>query len=278
MAALGQINSLRVIKKVDFGVYLDGESSGEILMPQRYVPENCEIDQFIEAFVYKDSEDRIIATTETPLAKLDECAFLEVVAVNTFGAFLNWGLLKDLLVPYREQTVKMEQGKKYLVYVYLDKETDRIVASAKIDKFLDNIPPDYAVGQMVDLIIYQKTELGYKAVINHRHLGIIYANEVFRPLKTGEQLSGYIKKIREDEKIDLSLHKPGQGKSDDASQVILDKLNRNNGFLGYSDKSPAEEIYREFGMSKKTFKMVIGNLYKKKLIDIQKDGIKLMGK
>jgi predicted RNA-binding protein (virulence factor B family) len=231
MVSLGQSNNLRVVKKVDFGIYLDGDSFGEILMPRRYVPENCEIDQILEVFLYKDSEDRIIATTEKPFAKLNECAFLKVEAVNTVGAFLNWGLPKDLLVPYREQTVKMEQGKYYLVYVYLDKETDRIVASAKIDKFLDNIPPEYTVGQEVDLIIYHKTELGYKAVINHRHMGIIYANEVFRPLKSGEKIQGYIKKIREDEKIDLSLHKPGQGKSDDASQIILEKLKQSNGFI-----------------------------------------------
>jgi predicted RNA-binding protein (virulence factor B family) len=276
MANIGQNNSLKIIKKVDFGVYLDGGDSGEILMPMKYVPENAEIDQEIEVFIYKDSEDRLVATTENPLAKLDECAFLEVVAINRIGAFLNWGLLKDLLVPYREQTVKMEQGKKYLVYVYLDKETDRIVASAKIDKFLDNIPPEYAVGQKVDLIIYQKTDLGYKAVINHRHLGVIYANEVFKPLKTGEKIEGYIKKIREDDKIDLSLHKPGQGKSDDASEQILQKLAENNGYLSLGDKSPAEEIYRIFGISKKTFKMVIGNLYKKKQITFENEGIRLI--
>jgi uncharacterized protein len=276
MTVLGQFNNLRVVKKVDFGVYLDGDSFGEILMPQKYVPENCEIDQYVDVFVYKDSEDRVIATAETPLAKLDECAYLEVVAVNTIGAFLNWGLQKDLLVPYREQKVKMEQGKKYLIYIYLDKETERIVASAKIDKFLDNLPPDYEVGQLVDLIVYQKTDLGYKAVINHRHMGVIYSNEVFRPLKTGEKLQGYIKKIREDEKIDLSLHKPGEGKSNDAAQQILDKLKENNGFMPLGDKSPAEEIYRVFGMSKKTFKMVIGNLYKNKIVIIETNGIRLI--
>ncbi|MBN2486146.1 MAG: GntR family transcriptional regulator [Bacteroidales bacterium] len=275
MAIIGQINSLKIVKKVDFGVYLDGGEHGEILMPKRYVPATCETDQLIDVFLYKDSDDRLIATTEIPFVKINECAVLEVVAVNTAGAFLNWGLPKDLLVPYREQTHKMETGKRYLVYVYLDKETNRIVASEKIDKFLDNTPPVYEVGQEVALIVYHKTDLGYKAIINHRHTGILYLNEVFQPLQNGQNLTGYIKKVRDDDKIDLSLHKPGQGKSNEASSVILAKLKENNGFLPYCDKSIADEIYQVFGMSKKTFKMVIGNLYRKGAIVITENGIKL---
>jgi uncharacterized protein len=275
MALLGQTNSLRIVKKVDFGFYLDGESFGEILLPRRYAPENCEIDSFLEVFLYKDSEDRIIATTETPLVKVDECAFLKVVSVGTVGAFLDWGLLKDLLVPFREQTAKMEVGNYYLVYAYIDKETDRIVASAKLDKFLDNLPPEYKSDEEVDVMIYQRTPLGYKVVINNRHLGIIYENEVFQPLQTGQKIKAYIKKVREDDKIDLSLNKPGKGRSLDASSILLEKLKENNGFLPYSDKSPAESIYQYFGLSKKTFKMALGNLYKQRLITLSKDSIKL---
>lgn len=279
MAEIGKYNNLRVIKHVDFGVYLDGDAYGEILLPKRYVPENCQEDDMLDVFLYKDSEDRIIATTEKPFVQVGECAFLRVVATGTVGAFLDWGLPKDLLVPYSEQHLRMEEGKSYLVYVFRDSETDRIIASSKLDRYIDNTMPEYKSGQEVDIWISNRTDLGYKAIINNLHWGILYANEVFRPLKTGDKLKAYIKKVRPDDKIDLSLEKPGYARTDNAAANILKLLeNSRDGFLPYNDKTDAELIYKIFGMSKKAFKMSIGNLYKNKLIEIKPDGIKLVKK
>ncbi|MBN1822304.1 MAG: GntR family transcriptional regulator, partial [Prolixibacteraceae bacterium] len=204
MAEVGKINKLKIIRSVDFGVYLDGEELGEILLPQKYVPEGFFGGDEIEVIVYFDSEDRIIATTEKPLAEVGQFAFLECVAITKVGAFLNWGLQKDLLVPFREQRHKLEEGKSYVVYVYLDHTTNRIVASAKVDKFLDNLPVEFEEGEEVDLLIYGISEIGYKAIVDEVSSGILYKNEVFKPVKVGEQLKGYIKKVREDDKIDLT--------------------------------------------------------------------------
>src|SRR3989339_95113 len=265
MAKIGQFNKLRVVKKLDFGIYLDGDSHGEILMPKQYVPENCNPEDEIDCFIYLDSEDRIIATTLTPFAKVGEFAYLEVVSVSAIGAFLKWGLPKDLFVPFREQKQKMEVGRFYLVYLYLDEDTNRIAASAKLEQFLLDVPPEYSVGQEVDLLIYHKTDLGYKAIINTEHLGVLYKNEVFQELRPGQKIKGYINKIREDKKIDLALQKPGFEKIDSLTDVILKKIAENNGFLEVSDKTEAGKIYELFGVSKKTFKKAIGALYKKKL-------------
>jgi hypothetical protein len=270
---IGKINKLRVVKELDFGVYLDGGQSGEILMPRRYVPADCKPDDEVEVFIYLDSEDRLIATTEKPFAMVGDFALLEVTSVNSVGAFMDWGLLKDLLVPYREQSQPMQRDKTYMVY---DSISNRIVASSKIDKFLDNMPPNYEVGQEVDLIIANQTELGYKAIINKLHTGIIYKNEVFQTLKRGQKLKGYIKKVREDEKIDLSLLKPHYRKVDDVSEIILNKLKENGGFIDVTDKSPAESIYDMFGVSKKAYKMAVGNLYKAKRIILELKGIRLV--
>jgi uncharacterized protein len=272
---IGKLNKLRVVKELDFGIYLDGGEDGEILMPIRYVPENCKPEDIIEAFIYLDSEDRLIATTEIPYAMVGEFAMLKVVMVNEVGAFLDWGLLKDLLVPFREQTVKMEEGKSYLVYLYLDAQSNRIVASEKINKFLDNVPPEYKTGQEVDLIISNQTDIGYKAIVNNTHWGILYKNEVAQKLQRGQHLKGYIKKVREDEKIDLSLLKPGYEKVNDISKMILEELEDRGGFIEITDKSPAESINKLFGVSKKTFKMAIGHLYKNKRITIEDKGIRL---
>lgn len=276
MVELGKMNKLRVVKEVDFGVYLDGGCYGEILMPKRYVPEGCKPEDMLDVFVYLDSEDRIIATTEKPYAMVGEYACLKVVSVNRVGAFLDWGLMKDLLVPYNEQYKKMEVGNWYVVRLYIDEDTERIAATAKIEEFLDQEPKDYKEGQEVDLMIFGHSELGYKAIINNKHTGMLYSNEVFRKIKIGERLKGYIKKLREDGKIDLMLDKPGYKKVGDISTQILDKLKEQNGFLPLGDKSPAEEIYNMFGISKKAFKMTIGGLYKSRLITIEKDGIKLV--
>ncbi len=275
MAKIGQFNKLRVVKKLDFGIYLDGDSHGEILMPKQYVPENCNPEDEIDCFIYLDSEDRIIATTLTPFAKVGEFAYLEVVSVSAIGAFLKWGLPKDLFVPFREQKQKMEVGRFYLVYLYLDEDTNRIAASAKLEQFLLDVPPEYSVGQEVDLLIYHKTDLGYKAIINTEHLGVLYKNEVFQELRPGQKIKGYINKIREDKKIDLALRKPGFEKIDSLTDVILKKIAENNGFLEVSDKTEAGKIYELFGVSKKTFKKAIGALYKKKLIDLNDKGIRL---
>jgi uncharacterized protein len=275
MAEIGKQNTLRIDRELDFGVYLDGEELGDILLPRRYVPEDCKVDDLIDVFVYFDSEDRIIATTEKPTITIGEFGMLKVLAVNEIGAFLEWGLLKDLLVPFSEQKQKMEVGKSYLVYAYIDHVTNRIVASAKIDKFLDNIPADYTVGQAVDLIIENQTDFGYKAIINNSHWGVLYNNEVFQSLEKGQHIAGFIKKIRDDDKIDLCLDKPGFEKVDILSEKIINVLKENNGFIALSDKSPAELIYDMFGVSKKTFKKAIGALYKQRLIIIENEGIRI---
>jgi len=273
---IGKYNTLRVIKEVDFGVYLDGEDEGEILMPVRYVPKECKVGDSVDVFLYLDSEDRPIATTEKPYAQVGEFAMLRVKSVNKIGTFLDWGIMKDLLVPFREQKVTMTEERSYLVYIYVDEESKRIVASAKLNKFLDKSLPEYTIGQEVDLVIESETELGYKAIVNNLHWGILYENEVFEQLAKGLKVKGYIKKIRTDNKIDLSLQPIGYGKVDPMSQMILDQLKKEGGFIAVSDKSEAELVYRVFGISKKTFKQAVGSLYKKRLITIGPDGIRLI--
>lgn len=276
MAAIGTLNELEVVKTVDFGVYLDGGSHDEILLPKRYVPENCQTGDRLEVFIYLDSEDRLVATTEKPLAMVGEFAMLKVVEITSFGAFLDWGLMKDLLVPFREQQEKMEKGKSYLVYVYLDNESQRIVATSRLDKCLGNIPVDYEAGEEVDLIIAGKTDLGYKAIVDNSHWGVIYHNEVFQPLHPGEKLKGFIKQVRPDEKIDLRLDKPGYEKIDSISQGILDQMKAAGGFLPFNDKSDPELIVKTFKTSKKNFKKALGSLYKQHLITIEENGIRLV--
>jgi len=275
MAEIGQINELRIVKELDFGIYLDGGEHGEILMPKRYIPEGCKPEDIIQAFIYRDSEDRIIATTEEPFAKVGDFAFLKAVSVSTVGAFLDWGLSKDLLIPYREQSHKIEVGKKYIVYVYLDIDSQRIVASSKIDRFLDNVPPPFKPDEEVELFIVNKTELGYKAIINNTHSGIIYQNEVFQTIRQGEKLKGFIKKVREDEKIDLYLIKKGAEQRDELSTRILNYLKKNGGFMNITDKSDPQIIYKQFEVSKKNYKIAIGLLYKQKMIVLEDDGIRL---
>ncbi len=276
MAQIGKLNHLEVLKELDFGIYLDGGDLGEILMPKRYVPEGTMLGDFIEAFIYLDSEDRLIATTEKPLAQIEEFALLEVVSVTPVGAFLNWGLPKDLFVPFREQRKPMEVGKKYLVYVYLDTDSKRIAASSKIENYLDNIPVDYDENEEVDLIIVNETDLGYNAIIDYSHLGILYKNEVFQELNPGDRVQGYIKKIRPDGKIDLRLDKIGYEKITSFVDRIIVELQKNKGFLPLTDKSSPEEIYKTFKISKKNFKAAIGALYKKRFIALEDNGIRLL--
>lgn len=276
MAEIGKLNHLYVIKEVDFGIYLDGGDLGEILMPKQYVPEGTQPEDMIDAFIYLDSEDRLVATTLKPKAMVEEFALLEVVSVTQVGAFLDWGLMKDLFVPFREQRQPMEEGKKYLVYVYLDQNSKRIAASSKIEQFLDNIPVDYDEGEDVDLIIVNPTDLGYNAIIDNSHLGVLYKNEVFQELNPGDKVQGFIKKIRTDGKIDLSLVKAGYEKISEFADKIIAQLEKHEGFLPFTDKSSPEDIYKTFKFSKKNFKTAIGALYKKRMIVLEDNGIRLV--
>lgn len=277
MVEIGKLNKLMVVKKVDFGIYLKGEEFGEILLPRRYVPKNCEIGNIMEVFIYFDSEDRIIATTEKPYAVVGKFALLKVISVNSVGAFIDWGLPKDLLVPFREQKQEMEEGESYVVFIYLDKSR-RIVASSKLDKFLDTLPINFQEGQEVELLICYQTDIGYKAIINGCYGGILYKNEVFQILEKGQQIKGFIKKVRDDKKIDLCLHRPGYEKVDDLSERIIDTLKKRGGFISVGDKSSPKIIYGLFGVSKRTYKKAIGVLYKERLITFEHNGIKLRGK
>ncbi|OPZ95683.1 MAG: hypothetical protein BWY72_02008 [Bacteroidetes bacterium ADurb.Bin416] len=274
MAILGKINPLKVVKQVDFGLYLDGGSDGEILLPKRYVPEGVEIGDTLPVFIYNDSEDRIIATTEKPLALVGEFAFLEVVEVSGPGAFLEWGLMKQLFVPFREQREPMVVGRSYPVFVYVDFESHRITASSKLARFIDTSRPELNDGDEVDLMVYQRTDLGWKAIVNQQYSGVLYENEVFQPLSIGQTLKGYIKQVRPDDKIDLMLQKPGFEKVDDFSKELYERLKGAGGFLAVTDKSPSELIYNLFGVSKKTFKKAVGDLYKKRLIVLEETGIR----
>ena len=272
---LGKFNVLEVVKTVDFGVYLDGEEEGEILLPTRYVPEECNIGDFLNVFLYLDNEERLIATTLTPLVQVGEFACLEVSWVNQFGAFLNWGLMKDLFVPFREQKMKMLVGKKYVIHAHIDEDSYRIVASAKVDKYLSKELPAYQPNDEVSILIWQKTDLGFKAIVENEFSGLLYDSEIFQHLQTGMQLKAFVKQVREDGKIDLMLQKPGFEKIDDFSDKLLSYIKENGGSIQLNDKSPAEEIYDAFQVSKKTFKKAVGDLYKKRLIVIEANGIRL---
>jgi predicted RNA-binding protein (virulence factor B family) len=276
MAYIGRFNRLTVTKLVDHGVYLDAVWLGEVLLPNRDVPENCQVGDKIGVFIYLDSEDRLIATTKRPLAQAGEVACLNVIQVNRVGAFMDWGLPKDLLVPFNQQQPTMEEGKSYLVYVHVDEETNRIIASSLLNKFISKDVPEYQSGQAVELHVSEKTDLGYACVIDHQYWGLLFYSDVVKPLKIGQHIKGFIKRIRDDGKVDLSLQAPGFAKVDDLTRRVLRALNENNGFLGLSDKSPPEAIYEKFGTSKKSYKMTIGNMLKKKLISIEKDGIRLL--
>ncbi len=273
---IGTINSLQVIKQVEFGVYLDGGEFGEILLPKRYVPDHLSVEDNIDVFIYCDSDDRLIATTETPLAMVGECAWLKVKDVNRVGAFMNWGLPKDLLVPYNEQYSAMEMGKSYPVCVLLDNESNRIAASSKLYQFLEEHSDDFTPQQAVNLLIIQRTDLGFKAVINHTHLGLIFHSDVFQNLKLGQKIKGYIKDIRDDGKINLSLQLPTQEKREELSETILDYLKKNGGSSTLTDKSPPEEIYKQFKVSKSNYKKALGSLYRQRIIDIDKQQITLL--
>lgn len=272
---LGRYNQLEVVKEVDFGVYLNGDEDGEILLPKRYVPEGTKPGDVLNVFIYLDMEERLVATTLQPYVQVGEFACLEVAWVNQFGAFLNWGLMKDLFVPFREQKMKMQKGKRYVVYVHLDEESYRIVASAKVEHFLSTEKPDYQPGQEVEVLVWQRTELGYKVIVENKFSGMLYHNEIFQPLEVGMRLTAFIKQVRPDGKIDLVLQKAGARKVDDFSEVLWQYIKDNDGFTPLNDKTDAEVIYHTFGVSKKTFKKAVGDLYKKRRIVLEEDGIHL---
>jgi len=276
MVEIGNYNTLKIIKILSFGAYLDGGNGLEIPLPTRYVPQDAKIDDTVKVFIYHDNEGRLIATTAKPLAVAGEFQFMEVKSVNKTGAFLEWGLMKDLLVPFKEQKMPMKEGKWYLVYVHVDHVTKRIVASARIDKYLDNTIPNYTFNQEVDLLVADETEIGYKVIINNTHWGLVYRNEIFQRLEKGDHLKGYIKEVREDEKIDVSLTPLGYQKVEGIASIILESLKAQGGFIAVHDKSEPDLIYSLFRCSKKAFKQAIGSLYKQKLITIEPQGIKLV--
>lgn len=276
MVKIGKYNTLKIVKDLDFGVYLDGGDGLEILLPARYVPKNVKPGDEVEVFIYHDNEGRIIATTAKPHAQAEEFQFMEVKSVNNTGAFLDWGLMKDLLVPFKEQKMPMREGKWYLVYVHVDHVTNRVVASARIDKYLDNVMPNYEFNQEVDLLVADDTEIGYKVIINNLHWGLIYHSEVFQRLEKGEHLKGYIKEVREDEKIDVSLTPLGYQKVGGIAGVILESIKAQGGFIAVHDKSEPDVIYSLFRCSKKAFKQAIGALYKQQLISLEPNGIRLV--
>lgn len=273
--ALGKLNKLAVKKQVEFGVYLDGLSWGDILLPKRYVPAGTEIGTVLEVFLYLDSEDQLIATTEKPYVMVGQVAQLKAVAVTKVGAFLNWGLKKDLLVPFSEQQIPMQQDKYYLVYCYVDK-SNRIVASAKLDRYIGKDRPAYQAGDEVQFYVASQTDLGYKVVVDHQHWGLLYKNQVFKPLRIGYKGTAYVQKVRDDLRIDLLLYKPGYAKTQAFTDVIIERLKQKGGSLPLSDKSSPEQIYSEFGVSKKVFKAAIGALYKAGQIVIEAEAIRLV--
>ncbi|MGB3949355.1 MAG: S1-like domain-containing RNA-binding protein [Bacteroidia bacterium] len=272
---IGTYNELEVIKQMDFGIYLK-EGDIEILMPTKWVPTGTKIGDRLNVFVFRDSDDRLIATTVEPYATANTFAFLEVKQVNDIGAFLDWGMDKDLLVPFREQAYRMEAGNSYVVFVYVDETTNRLVASTKLKKFIEKEPNTIQPNDIVNLLIYSETPLGFNAIINNLYTGLIYKNEIFENIRIGDKLKGYIKNIREDGKIDISLQKSGFELVDDVKWRLLSILKQNNGFLPLHDGSSPEEIKQKLQISKKAFKKAVGALYKEQLIKLNKEGIELV--
>ncbi|MCK6265042.1 S1-like domain-containing RNA-binding protein [Vibrio sp. ZSDE26] len=277
MINVGQVNNLEVVRKADFGVFLDAGDFGSTLLPKKHMPDGVEIGQFIDVFLYFDSENQLAATTETPIAQVGEWGLMDVVGVNSTGAFVNWGVVaKDLLVPYSEQRGTLREGSKILVYVYSDKASGRIVGTTKFNKLLDKTPANYTVNEQVNLVIAERSDLGYKAIVNGEHWGMIFPSDVFGKLFIGKQLKGYIKSVRDDGKVNLSLQKIGVAKMDELSTKVIDLLEKKGGFLPLNDKSSPDAIFTTFRTSKGTFKKTIGGLYKQGKITIEADGIHLV--
>ena len=276
MVEIGTFNKLQVVKQVDFGVYVDGGELDTILLPKRYVPEGCEIGDWVDVFLYFDSDDLLIATTETPKVQVGDCAMLTVVDINHAGAFMDWGLPKDLLVPYNEQQKPMEVGYSYVVHVFHDQNSDRIAASTKLSHHLDEETVWLKPRQAVNLLIAGRTELGYKAVIDNKYLGLIFRADAFRPLKIGERLPGFVKSIRKDGKIDLLISQATLQGDHDLGEQIIRHLTEVGGESSLTDKSNPDDIYRTYKVSKKKYKQTLGSLYKSKRISLSAEKIQLI--
>ncbi|MBQ9645081.1 MAG: GntR family transcriptional regulator [Prevotella sp.] len=278
MLTIGTYNSLRIVKRVDFGLYLDGGDEGEILLPKRYVTPQMRIGDEIEVFIYLDQDERPVATTERPLVQVGQFAQLEVAWTNQYGAFLKWGPMKDLFCPFREQKQRMEQGKRYIVYVKEDEETHRLMATAKVEKYIEHstLNAQYKHGDAVDVLIWQKTDLGFKTIVDNRYQGQLYDNQLFQPLRAGDRLTAYVDHVRQDGKIDLTLQPTGRKHTLDFAEVLLRYLHENGGRCDLGDHSPAELISDRFKVSKKAYKKAVGDLYRRRLITISDEGIALV--
>ncbi len=272
---VGEYNELVVVKELDFGIYFR-EGDVEILMPTKWIPEGTKIGDTLNVFVFRDSDDRLIATTVKPFAIADTFAYLTAKQVNEIGAFMDWGMDKDLLIPFREQAQRMEPGKSYVVFVFLDEETDRLVGSTKLSRFIIREDIDVMEGDIVDLLVYSETDLGFNAIVNNLYSGLIYKNEIYETIRIGDKLQGYVKRVREDEKIDLSLQKSGYELVDDVKWRILKLIKDGNGVLALNDNSSPEEIKAKLQISKKAFKKAVGALYRERLVKLTDKGVELI--
>lgn len=272
---IGRMNRLRVVKEKDFGVYLDAEQLGEILLPKRYVPNGLRVGEEVDVFIYLDSEDELIATTLIPKVKVGEFAALRAIAVNQVGAFFDWGLAKDLLVPFSQQKTRVEEGQVHLLFVYLDQITNRIVATTKVDPLLNRQEPEYRTGEQVDIIVGDRTDIGYKCIVDSRYWGVLFFQDLVGRVYKGDHMKAYIKRVREDGKIDLSLQQTGYKKVVTILDQIVEHLEQNDGEMHLTDKSAPDAIFKEFKVSKATFKKALGALYKEQKINLGKDKITL---
>ena len=277
MIVIGEYNTLTILRETSVGLFLGDEEGEDVLLPNKYVPDNYEIDTEIEVFVYLDYEERKVATTLTPLILMQQFAMLEVTAISEHGAFLDWGLEKNLLLPLREQRQRVEEGRWYIVYMDLDEQTDRLYASNKIERILDNETLSVEEGEEVDIMFYRETEIGYSVIVNHRHKGLVFKNELFKDVNIGDQQKAYVKLIREENKLDISLQAIGYENFNAVNtQKLYDELKSHEGFIPLTDKSAPDEIYTRFGISKKAFKKAVGDLYRQRKIVIEEKGIKLV--
>lgn len=272
----GKYHTLKVVRSSDQGFYLTKGEEDAILLPNRYTPAGLQIDDEIDVFVYTDSQGRLIATTLKPKLTLHEFALLKVTSITRFGAFMDWGIAKELLVPFREQEKRLQEGDSAVTYLFYDEVSERLVGSTKIRKFLDNEDISLEVDEQTDILVYEQTDIGYKCIVNNQYEGMIYENEIFQQINIGDKLIAYVKKVRSDGKIDLQIQQPGYSKVAPNAEKILQHLKANNGWLPLTDKSEPEEIKAKFNMSKKTFKKAVGYLYKKQLISIENEGIKMI--
>ena len=278
MIELGKFNTLKILRDTDPGLFLGDDEDNEVLLPNRYVPADFKIDDFMDVFIYLDNEERLVAVTDTPYIQNGEFALLRCNAVNEYGAFLDWGMVKELFCPFREQAYKMKKGGWYLVYCYLDEKSDRLVASSKTNRFLDNSVLSVALYDEVDLIVSHPSEIGMNVIVNKRHLGLIFHSDIFKDLSIGDRLKGIVKKIRPGNKIDIGLSQTGYRNIEPSAQALLELINDHDGFLDITDKSSPEAIKSLVQMSKKSFKKAVGALYKKRLIRLESDGIYLVKK